>query len=48
MGHINTSIDRLIEISSALGGSVRTGIDVYNSKRMKIIEKISIIKDVNI
>ena len=47
MGHINTSIDRLIEIVQQ-GGSVRTGIDVYNSKKMKTIERTSIIKDVNI
>jgi HD-GYP domain-containing protein (c-di-GMP phosphodiesterase class II) len=47
MGHINTSIDRLIRIVQQ-GGSVRTGIDIYNSKKAKTIEKSSIIKDENI
>nr|WP_319392628.1 HD domain-containing phosphohydrolase [uncultured Desulfobacter sp.] len=47
MGHINTSVDRLIKIVQQ-GGSIRTGIDVYNSKKIKTIDKYSIINDVNI
>ncbi len=48
MGHIvDTSIDRLIKIVQE-GGSVRTGIDIYNSKKEKIIERTSIIKDADI
>ncbi|WP_320041524.1 HD domain-containing phosphohydrolase [uncultured Desulfobacter sp.] len=47
MGHVNTSIDRLIKIIQQ-GGSVRTGIDIYNSKKTKTIEKTTIIKDENI
>jgi len=47
MGHINTSIYLLIKIVQQ-GGSVRTGIDVYNSKKIKTIEKTSIINDVTI
>lgn len=47
MGHINTSVDRLIKIVRQ-GGSIRTGIDVYNSKKIKTIDRTSIINDVNI
>ena len=47
MGHINTSIDRLIKIVER-GGSVKTGIDIYNSKKIKTIEKTSVIKDADI
>ncbi len=44
MGHINTSIDRLIKIVQQ-GGSVRTGIDIYNAKKIKTIERTAIIKN---
>ena len=47
MGHIDTSIDRLIKIVQE-GGSFRTGLDIYNSKKEKTIENTSIIKDADI
>ncbi len=47
MGHINTSIDRLIKIVQQ-GGRVRTGIDIYNSEKKKKIERTEIIVNTNI
>ncbi len=44
MAHINTPIDRLIKIVQH-GGSVRTGIDIYNSKKVKTIERTQIIRN---
>jgi HD-GYP domain-containing protein (c-di-GMP phosphodiesterase class II) len=43
MAHVNTSIERLIKIVEQ-GGSVRTGIDIYNSKKEKKIERDAVIK----
>jgi HD-GYP domain-containing protein (c-di-GMP phosphodiesterase class II) len=43
MAHVNTSIERLIKIVEK-GGSIRTGIDIYNSKKEKKIERDAVIK----
>jgi cyclic di-GMP phosphodiesterase len=47
MRHVHTSIDRLIKIVHQ-GGSVRTGMDVYNSKKEKKIDKALVIKEVDL
>ncbi len=47
MGHVNTSIDRLIKIIQQ-GGSARTGIDIYNSRKEKKIDKDLVLKGVDL
>jgi HD-GYP domain-containing protein (c-di-GMP phosphodiesterase class II) len=47
MAHINTSIERLIKIVQQ-GGSVRTGIDIYNSRKEKKIDSGLVIKEVDL
>lgn len=44
MRHVHTSIDRLIKIVQS-GGSVRTGMDIYNSNKEKKIDKALVIKE---
>jgi len=47
MAHVNTSIERLIKIVEQ-GGSFRTGIDIFNSKKEKRIDKDTLIREIDL
>jgi HD-GYP domain-containing protein (c-di-GMP phosphodiesterase class II) len=47
MAHVHTSIERLIKIVQQ-GGRVRTGIDIYNSRKEKKIPKDLVIREVDL
>ena len=47
MGYVHTSIDRLIKIVQQ-GGSVKTGMDIYNSRKEKKIDKALVIREVDL